>query len=314
MTDIQKHLPRILQTVRTHFQANSYQTDPAQLHPALLTPLKEALQRLLPDSYGIGSGTIFNAAGRVSRPVDLIIYDRSKANGQVFDTVYPLQFVLAVIHFTELDTENPAALVSTLETMRSIKALKDAKKVRPVVVKPDAEPDLSTRLERIPKQLLPLGVVFAHVSDATNDMLSTAEHLSLFLQRQLACYEPIVRPDYLFVPSRSVYYRNPAFDAHTRIAGESGMFREPEHDKFLACYVCKERFFRRHFFYDWHCPRCGDLNYSKRLQSADLSGMIALVTGGRVKIGYVTALKLLRAGATVIISTRFPHDAARRYS
>src|SRR5581483_3601623 len=55
-------------------------------------------------------------------------------------------------------------------------------------------------------------------------------------------------------------------------------------------------------------------NYSKRLQSADLSGMIALVTGGRVKIGYVTALKLLRAGATVIITTRFPHDAARRYS
>jgi NAD(P)-dependent dehydrogenase (short-subunit alcohol dehydrogenase family) len=41
---------------------------------------------------------------------------------------------------------------------------------------------------------------------------------------------------------------------------------------------------------------------------------VALVTGARVKIGYATALRLLRAGARVIATTRFPHDAARRYS
>jgi NAD(P)-dependent dehydrogenase (short-subunit alcohol dehydrogenase family) len=38
------------------------------------------------------------------------------------------------------------------------------------------------------------------------------------------------------------------------------------------------------------------------------------VTGGRVKIGYQTALKLLRAGARTIVSTRFPNDAALRFS
>src|SRR5262249_37076515 len=40
----------------------------------------------------------------------------------------------------------------------------------------------------------------------------------------------------------------------------------------------------------------------------------ALVTGGRVKIGHQTALKLLSAGARVIVTTRFPHDAARRFA
>ena len=33
------------------------------------------------------------------------------------------------------------------------------------------------------------------------------------------------------------------------------------------------------------CPRCGDFNLSKRLQTADLRGYRCLVTGGRVRIG-----------------------------
>ena len=45
-----------------------------------------------------------------------------------------------------------------------------------------------------------------------------------------------------------------------------------------------------------------------------LAGMHAVVTGGRVKIGYELALKLLRDGADVSVTTRFPRDAARRFS
>lgn len=80
------------------------------------------------------------------------------------------------------------------------------------------------------------------------------------------------------------------------------------------CYVCKVLFTRVHFFYDAMCRACGDLNYQKRFQTADLKGRTALVTGGRVKIGYQTALKLLRAGARTLVSTRFPNDAALRFS
>jgi NAD(P)-dependent dehydrogenase (short-subunit alcohol dehydrogenase family) len=80
------------------------------------------------------------------------------------------------------------------------------------------------------------------------------------------------------------------------------------------CYVCKTEFHELHHFYDQMCPPCAALNYDKRDQTADLRGRIALVTGGRVKIGYQAAIKLLRAGAEVIVATRFPRDAARRFA
>src|SRR5262245_11581755 len=82
----------------------------------------------------------------------------------------------------------------------------------------------------------------------------------------------------------------------------------------LACYVCKQPFTQVHRFYDSLCEPCGDFNYAKREQTADLSGHYALVTGARVKIGYQAALKLLRAGAHVVVTTRFPVDAASRYA
>ncbi len=62
------------------------------------------------------------------------------------------------------------------------------------------------------------------------------------------------------------------------------------------------------------CPECAEFNFRKRFELADLTGRVALLTGGRVKIGYQTGIKLLRAGATLIVTTRFPNDSARRYA
>lgn len=84
---------------------------------------------------------------------------------------------------------------------------------------------------------------------------------------------------------------------------------EPQH-----CYVCKEKYSQIHFFYDQLCPRCAELNYAKRTESANLEGRVALLTGGRVKIGYQAGIKLLRAGAHLVVTTRFPQDSAQRYS
>jgi NAD(P)-dependent dehydrogenase (short-subunit alcohol dehydrogenase family) len=81
-----------------------------------------------------------------------------------------------------------------------------------------------------------------------------------------------------------------------------------------SCYVCKARCERVHAFYDQMCPSCGDFNYEKRSQTADLRGRVALISGARVKIGYQAAILLLRAGCQVVVSTRFPRDAARRYA
>jgi NAD(P)-dependent dehydrogenase (short-subunit alcohol dehydrogenase family) len=80
------------------------------------------------------------------------------------------------------------------------------------------------------------------------------------------------------------------------------------------CYVCKQRYTEVHFFYDQMCPKCADFNFMKRTETTDLSGRVALLTGGRVKIGYQAGLKLLRAGAQLIVTTRFPRDSALRYA
>jgi hypothetical protein len=87
----------------------------------------------------------------------------------------------------------------------------------------------------------------------------------------------------------------------------------PEFQQERACYVCKQPFTKMHRYYDALCDECGDFNYAKREQTADLTGHYALVTGARVKIGFQASLKLLRAGAYVIVTTRFPIDAASRY-
>jgi NAD(P)-dependent dehydrogenase (short-subunit alcohol dehydrogenase family) len=81
-----------------------------------------------------------------------------------------------------------------------------------------------------------------------------------------------------------------------------------------SCYVCKKAYTEVHFFYASMCKECGDFNWQKRNQSADLTGRTAIVTGARIKIGYHAAIKLLRAGARVIVTTRFPKDAAARYA
>jgi len=110
----------------------------------------------------------------------------------------------------------------------------------------------------------------------------------------------------------------------TRISGPEGSgagsrtveprIPNPESRELQHCYVCKQKYSIIHDFYDQLCPPCAALNFAKRTEHADLRGRVALLTGGRVKIGYQTGVKLLRSGARLIVTTRFPRDAATRYS
>lgn len=88
----------------------------------------------------------------------------------------------------------------------------------------------------------------------------------------------------------------------------------PQLEKPRHCYVCKQEYRTLHHFYDAMCVSCGDYNYAKRFQTSNLAGQYALITGSRLKIGQQAALMLLRAGAHVLVTTRFPNDAAIRYA
>lgn len=80
------------------------------------------------------------------------------------------------------------------------------------------------------------------------------------------------------------------------------------------CYICKTEYTRVDAFYHWLCPDCAAMSHGKRDQRTDLTGRRALLTGGRAKIGMHIALRLLRDGAAVTVTTRFPKDAVRRFT
>ena len=120
-----------------------------------------------------------------------------------------------------------------------------------------------------------------------------------------------LRTQPVFATPRPPELNGPAIDA----SGSSGREAPLERlQRERVCYVCKQPYHQVHHFYDQICPPCGDFNYAKRQPHADLSGRIAYISGARVKIGYQAAILLLRAGARVIITTRFPRDAAERYA
>src|SRR3954471_873334 len=97
-------------------------------------------------------------------------------------------------------------------------------------------------------------------------------------------------------------------------AAERDRPRTPATVSERVCYICKQPYTRVHAFYDQLCPPCADFNFAARTELADLRGRVALLTGGRVKIGYQAGLKLLRSGAYLIVTTRFPRNAASRYA
>ncbi|MFJ9521161.1 SDR family NAD(P)-dependent oxidoreductase [Kitasatospora sp. NPDC101801] len=87
-----------------------------------------------------------------------------------------------------------------------------------------------------------------------------------------------------------------------------GELRRAQH-----CYVCKSAYRRVDGFYHRLCPDCAADNTARRGLSTDLRGRRALLTGGRVKIGFQLALMMLRDGVELTVTSRFPHDTLRRF-
>ncbi|MBQ2803930.1 MAG: SDR family oxidoreductase [Lachnospiraceae bacterium] len=75
------------------------------------------------------------------------------------------------------------------------------------------------------------------------------------------------------------------------------------------CLICRERKIEEYGI----CNECFERNQHFAAIHVNMKGYTAVVTGGRIKIGFATALRLLRDGASVLVITRFPYDALSRY-
>jgi NAD(P)-dependent dehydrogenase (short-subunit alcohol dehydrogenase family) len=90
---------------------------------------------------------------------------------------------------------------------------------------------------------------------------------------------------------------------------------ELEDNDIFICFQCRKKVRKVHGIYIKCCLNCGNNNYHHLMQmDVDLKDIVAFITGGRTKIGYQTALRLLRVGAKVIITTRFPERAKEVYN
>ena len=80
------------------------------------------------------------------------------------------------------------------------------------------------------------------------------------------------------------------------------------------CYVCKQQVLGHPSLLRPAVPAVRGAELRQAHRAGRPARPVALLTGGRVKIGYQAGLKLLRAGAHLIVTTRFPRNAAARYA
>jgi NAD(P)-dependent dehydrogenase (short-subunit alcohol dehydrogenase family) len=146
----------------------------------------------------------------------------------------------------------------------------------------------------------------------TNKLIASTQLLSIQKVRKLSQQQDLLKQyDKKIVLTQTVMHRKydlpeegSAFDTNEAL----------ELSGYQKCYICKASYRKIHYFYHLLCPSCADLNYTRRQQRVNLTNRVALITGGRIKIGYLTALRMLRDGAKVWVTTRFANDCIKRFS
>lgn len=268
-----------------------------------LASLRASLVALLPASYGVASGCLVTTHGEQSQPIDIIIYDKTTSDVCPENEQRPVAARQALLALSVGVYHDRASLAAALGALAGAKALR-------TTAHTNRAPSRASHRAHLPLAAL----VYWKQREFPELGSDQNEAYALLLDSMLKRHTPTHRPEVIHAFGHAITYRSPVLEGCPFDALTIGITREPVLTKPRPCYICQAKFYRRHFFYEHLCSRCGDRNYLKRTETANLHGKVALLTGGRLKIGYATALRLLRAGASVIVTTRFSHDAARRFS
>lgn len=301
MTNLQHHLRGIRKIIH-----ETVKTTESNI-PLDFDNLHHQLRDYLPKSYGIGSGQLTDGYHE-SEHLPIIVYDIPLSEGQYTNntTLFDIRHVLVVGDIASSLTNK--SLRQSLDRIASVKRQDTGRKRTQSATHNQQVTQVKFR---VPSDRLPYAMItFNDFADYPLSDLSLFERI----HRIMADVEISLHPDEMQILSQPVHYRNPLTEYDNVESYDTGLTKTPFLSKPRNCYICKREFFRPHYFYDRMCVRCGDSNYNKRKQSGNLYHHRILVTGARVKIGYYTALKLLRAGAEVIVTSRFPVDTAQRYA
>lgn len=301
MTNLQHHLRGIRKIIHQSVKSTATNSD------INLDDIRLKLREYLPKSYGIGYGQVTDGYHE-SDLLQLIIYDMPLSEEQYTDDtrLFDIRHVLFIADLANSHTTK--SLSQCLNRIVSIKKQNTGRKRTQTATKNQNVAQVKFRIpaDRLPYTL----VVFNDFADYPHSDLPLFERI----YRIMTDVDMALHPDELEILSQPVHYLNPLLEYDDIDTTDTGLTRTPFLSKPRRCYACKREYFRPHYFYDRMCVRCGSANYVKRNQSGDLYGWRIIVTGARVKIGYYTALKLLRAGAEVIVTSRFPVDTANRYA
>jgi hypothetical protein len=302
MTDIKRHLKGIRKILHRSLD------EAGENNEIDFPALRSALRDLLPQGYGIGCGHIVGNDERMSQMVHVLVYDVPLSKN-AYNTsperagVYHIDHVLLVIDAAVHHTIQ--TFTAAVDRIASVKVLQTSRIREP---RSTADAPVGQVRRVIPKDRLPFALLTINrLADASTHALAWELHTAM----RHHTHDHL--PDQIDVREQQLQYLNRLLESEQASRFDIGWSRVPDLRQAAICYGCKQKHLRHHFHYERLCIACGDLNYSKRMQFVDLNGYIVLVTGGRVKIGYATALRLLRAGARVIVTSRFPRDAARRY-
>jgi NAD(P)-dependent dehydrogenase (short-subunit alcohol dehydrogenase family) len=111
--------------------------------------------------------------------------------------------------------------------------------------------------------------------------------------------------------------KTPSKDS-TDFQNSSSIPKPPPLPQKRCCYICRLVINDHYPSYPSLCIPCGAFNHASSLISLPPKLILptdftALVTGARLNLGYHTALRLLRCGARVMATSRYPRDAVARY-
>lgn len=169
--------------------------------------LRNLLIDFLPSNYGIGSGIIIGTDGTASKQIDIIIYDKNRADYTLSanSKIFLADHVIAVIEIkTTYGTGTNSSLSQALENIQSVKSLKMADR-KWLENSFNAATGMFELCEYAPSP--PLGIIF---------FFSAVETIScLNLEKFIAKMKPHIdqipiqnQPDLLFSLDHSIFFRH----------------------------------------------------------------------------------------------------------